>query len=153
MSVDTEFSYSQLRSVAARYAAGVDRRDKTLFLSAFADDAVMVVPPPSEGSTSLELRGHDEIGSVIELIARYPSTFHFVGQARYEFGITETTGEVYCIAHHLTSQRDRNLVMYIRYHDTYRREDPSKAWLIGRRSVQIDWTEIRSLMFAQEDRS
>lgn len=156
MSGDTEFTYSELRSLAARYAAGVDRRDKTLFLSAFADDAVMVVPPSSGGGTGLELNGHDEIARVIGLITRYPKTFHFVGQAHYEFGATENNGEVYCIAHHITPERDRDLVMYIRYHDIYRRERSSNAWVIGRRLVHVDWTEsteTRPLTSPKEEQS
>lgn len=152
MTADRESSYGELRSLAARYAAGVDRRDKTLFLSAFASDAMMVVPSSTEAS-GLELHGHDEIATVIELIARYPSTFHLVGQAHYEFGATQSIGEVYCIAHHVTARRDRNLVMYIRYHDTYRREASSKPWLIGRRVVQVDWTETRTLGSSKEKRS
>jgi hypothetical protein len=151
MSVDTELGHNELRLIAARYAAGVDRRDKTLFLSAFANDAVMMMPPSSDGGAHLALHGHHEIGSVIELIARYPSTFHFVGQACYEFGDTESNGEVYCIAHHITPERDRDLVMYIRYHDIYRREGSSKAWLIGRRLVHVDWTETRPLRFPKGD--
>lgn len=149
MSRDPESVYSALSSVAARYAAGVDRRDRALFLSAFADDAAMLIPSPSGDGTLVELRGHEEIGDVVQLIARYSRTFHFVGQARYDFGDTESTGEVYCIAYHMTPDQAANVVMYIRYQDIYRRAGAG-PWLIGRRQVQIDWTETRPLDWSKE---
>lgn len=149
MTVDPESTDSALRSVAARYASGVDRRDRELFLSAFTEDALLIAP--GRNDTPLELRGHGEIGTVIELISRYPRTFHFVGQARYEFGAAETAGEVYCIAHHISPEGDRDLVMFVRYHDSYRRAGAAKTWLIERRVVQVDWIETHPIAYPKED--
>ncbi|CAN5691099.1 hypothetical protein BH09ACT8_BH09ACT8_59460 [soil metagenome] len=142
MSAREGSDYDALRSVAARYAAGVDRRDRALFLSVFAEDAVMVVP--SGDGTSMQLHGHHEIGDVVKLISRFPRTFHLVGQSSYELGGTLSNGEVYCVAHHVTADADADLVMYVRYQDAYRR-DGAGLWLIARRHVQVDWTETRPL--------
>lgn len=124
-----------LRSLAARYARGVDRRDRDLFLSAFAPDAVLTVPRHV-------MRGHDEIAVVPEAIKRWETTFHFLGQSAYWPGPSAGTagGEVYCVAHHW-SERKGTWVMYIRYADSYVRDGSS--WLIASRRVITDHEESR----------
>ena len=126
-----------LQKLAVAYARGVDRRDRALFLSAFHHRATLTVP------SGEVLRGHDQIGDVTETISRYDRTFHFLGQSAYEppdEGLDPkgtASGEVYCIAHHWTHGRPA-WVMYIRYHDIYRRYDDS-GWLIAARRVVVDW--------------
>ena len=136
--------HEALRSLAARYAAGVDRRQRDLFLSAFRPDATLAVHRPQAGPDDKPrlMRGHAEIGRVVELIARYPATFHLLGQGRYQVRGDRATGEVYCVASHYVSsnQGDSNHVMYIRYEDEYRR-DHDGTWKIERRDVRPDWTE------------
>ena len=131
----------ELRQPAARYAAGVDRCDRALFLSAFHADATLTIPAregtPGPPST---LRGHGELARVVERIARYDRTFHFVGQALLE-PITDddARGEVYCTAHHwrATGDRTEDRVMYIRYADEYRR-GADGAWRIAERTLHVD---------------
>jgi hypothetical protein len=76
---------------------------------------------------------------------RYTRTFHFVGQSSYEIGDDEATGEVYCLAHHLTPDRNggTSYVMHMRYLDTYRR-DGGGSWKFADRTAYVDWTETRS---------
>jgi hypothetical protein len=140
--------HEALHAVAARYAAGVDRRELDLFLSAFRPDAVLAVHPPQAGPDDKPrlMRGHPEIGRVVELIARYPATFHLLGQGRYEVRGDRATGEVYCVASHYvpSDQGDSNRVMYIRYEDEYRR-DRGGPWQIQRRDVRPVWTETRKV--------
>lgn len=137
-----------LRGLAVRYARGVDRRDRGLFLSAFSPAARLEVSP------RVTMAGHDRIGMVIELIARYDRTFHVLGQSAYEAAADgadgsdgsdgsdesdgEATGEVYCVAHHFSPEGD-DLVMYIRYEDRYARRDG--GWLITTRQVIVDATQ------------
>jgi hypothetical protein len=129
---------AQLRRLAVSYARGVDRRDRALFLSAFAPDATLLVP------SGRVLRGHEEIGQVTEAIRRYDRTFHFLGQSAYEppdegLDLRGTArGEVYCIAHHWTEGRPK-WIMYIRYQDTYKQDD--YGWLISARHVVVDSEE------------
>lgn len=154
MTAEAPSTYQALRFIAARYASGVDQRDKALFLSAFAADAVLVLPQSvSGGEPGRKLHGHTEIGTIIESIARYPRTYHIIGQARYQLGSTECAGEVYCVAHHITPEQDRDLVMYVRYLDTYRYYKSSDSWLLGKRVVNVDWTQTPPTAKATEGQS
>jgi hypothetical protein len=136
--------HEALRSLAASYAAGVDRRELDLFLSAFHPGATLAVHRPAAGPDDEPrlMRGHAEIGRVVELIARYPATFHLLGQSRYQVDGDRASGEVYCVANHYipSDEGDRNHVMYIRYEDTYRR-DRGGPWKIERRDVRPVWTQ------------
>jgi plasmid stabilization system protein ParE len=89
---------------------------------------------------------HSEIGRVVELIARYPATFHLLGQGRYEVHGDRASGEVYCVANDYvpSDQGARNYVMYIRYEDEYRR-DRGGPWKIEHRDVHPDWIETRQV--------
>ena len=135
----------ELRSLAERYAQGVDRRDVETFVALFHDDAAIVIHDPSESTEPRELRGLERLAKVPEVIQRYPKTFHLLGQSTYDIGDGEATGEVYCIAHHLTPDvhGGTNYVMYIRYEDTYR-PDVDGVWKFAERRLRVDWTETRA---------
>jgi hypothetical protein len=134
-----------LRNLAERYAQGVDRRDRDLFLSAFHPDATLAVHHPSEKEEGINvMRGHEQIGRVPEFITVYPKTYHVLGQSTYAIAGDDASGETYCVAHHLTPDRHggTNYVMYIRYADTYRRV--ADEWRIATRQVNVDWTDQRA---------
>ena len=90
----------------------------------------------------------ERLARIPEVIQRYPKTFHMLGQSTYDIGDTEATGEVYCIAHHLTLDEPAgpgtgtDYVMFIRYEDTYR-PDGAGAWKFAQRRLRVDWTETR----------
>jgi ketosteroid isomerase-like protein len=136
-----------IRDLAYRYAAGVDRRDRTLFLSAFHPDATLtVVRIGPDGHEQDSVRtGHDELGTIPGIIARYDKTFHFVGNHRCVLDGDQATGEVYCTAHHLNPglHGGTDYTMLIRYQDTYRRGSDG-TWLIASRRVVVDWTEVQA---------
>src|SRR4051812_4992259 len=91
-----------LSALAEQYAAGVDRRAADAFLAVFLPDARLRVYNPSDsGQPTADLRGHDELRGILARIAVYTKTFHLLGNARYEIGEGQATGEVYCMAHHL----------------------------------------------------
>ena len=126
-----------LRNLAERYAQGVDRRDRDVYVSAFHPDATLEVHHPTESEEGINvMRGRDQIGRVPDFIKVYPKTFHLLGQSTYDLDGDRATGEVYCVAHHLTP------VMYIRYDDTYRCDDGE--WRIATRRVNDDWTDQRA---------
>ncbi|MHB1583808.1 MAG: nuclear transport factor 2 family protein [Acidimicrobiales bacterium] len=133
-----------LRELAVRYARAVDRRDVDTFLAVFEPDAVVVVRRPSPTDRPSEIRGHDRLARIPEVIARYARTFHFLGQSSYRDLGDEAEGEVYCIAHHLdvSAEAATDLVMFIRYEDRYARHRDG-TWRIRRREVLVDWTETR----------
>jgi len=134
-----------LRALGERYAAGVDRRDRELFLSAFHADGVLVLLDRADPTqVTATRRGHGELGVVTELIAHYDKTFHLIGNARFDVDGDRATGEVYCLAHHLTPDRHggTDYVMMIRYQDVYSRRDGH--WGIDERRLITDWTETRA---------
>jgi hypothetical protein len=149
--------HERVRALASFYAAGVDRCDLELFLSAFHTDATLSVfpltDPPSPFSV---MRGHEEIGRVIERIQRYEATFHFLGQNRIDIvGDDVARGELYCTAYHFrnTDSGVQNTILYIRYLDEYRR-GPGGEWRIAAREVHTDAREKRpAAAFAPRDRS
>lgn len=135
----------ELRTLAERYAQGVDRRDVDTFVALFHSDAVIVIHDPSETTEPREIRGLERLAKIPEFIQRYAKTFHLLGQSTYHIGDDEATGEVYCVAHHLTpdAHGGTNYVMYIRYEDTYR-PDADGAWKFAKRRLRVDWTETRA---------
>jgi hypothetical protein len=147
--VDPQWATDQLaiRALAFRYASGVDRRDRQIFLSAFRPTATLRVHRSGPNGEDLvsTYSGHQEIARIPELITRYARTFHFVGNHLCDVTGDEATGEVYCTARHLTldPQGNTDLVMFIRYQDVYRR-DPGGPWLIDGRDVFVDWSEVNS---------
>jgi hypothetical protein len=147
MTESTDHTREILRSLSARYAAGVDRRDLGLFLGVFHPDASLVTYPPSAAGASSghRMQGHDEIGQVIARIAVYRRTFHHIGQGLYDVGDATATGEVYCVAHHISSKGGpwQERTMYIRYEDEYR--GGGGDWKIASRAVRVDWTEDRTV--------
>ena len=135
----------ELKMLADQYARAVDRRDAPLLLDVFHADARLRVYNPAESEQPrTDLRGHDQLQRVTHSIASYAKTYHFVGNASYNVAGSEARGEVYCIAHHLTTgaAAATDYVMYIRYLDTYRRD--GDRWKILDRRVLVDWTESRS---------
>jgi hypothetical protein len=143
-----------LRALADDYASGCDRRDAALFASVFHEDAVLVVHATGDPEKAVvTMRGHDQLAWIPGMLEQYDQTFHFVGNTRYAIDATRATGEVYCLAHHLSREGDEgathdnpggtDLVMFIRYLDTYRRA--SGRWAIDERQVLVDWTERRAV--------
>lgn len=134
--------HAELRALAERYARGCDQGDGALYAGVFLPDAtVRVFRGDDEPST---MQGVDVLVTVPEKLGHYDKTFHFLGQSTYEVGDDEATGEVYCLAHHLTADRHggTNYVMHIRYQDTYR-TDGDGRWKIADRRVNVDWTDTR----------
>jgi ketosteroid isomerase-like protein len=132
-----------LRELSDRYASAVDRRDVGSFVELFTEDAELSVHDPAEAEAPSRVRrGPGELSEVPRLIARYPKTFHLVGNCLYEIDDDAATGEVYCVAHHLIDDPEAVTahVMVIRYLDNYRRGDDGR-WRIRHRRVLVDWTE------------
>ncbi|MGW2049893.1 nuclear transport factor 2 family protein [Streptomyces sp. NPDC001858] len=123
---------SELMAVCTANAAGTDRLDRELMLSAFHPDGRLVVP-----SMDFVAEGHEEVGKLIELQAQFDKTFHFIGNSRFDIAESgdAATGEIYVLAHHLKDGKVR--VSVIRYHDVYSRQNGK--WGLDERTVNIDW--------------
>jgi hypothetical protein len=135
----------ELRSLAENYAYGADRDDPEVFVSAFHPDATLTVFNNTDDPEPRSVReGHEALRDIPGMLTRYDKTFHFIGNHRYAVDGDQASGEVYCMAHHMTKDADgaTDFIMLIRYDDSYRR-DPGGAWRIAARVVRTQWTESR----------
>jgi hypothetical protein len=134
-------SNGDLDALSRRYAAAMDQRDRNALLSVFDADASMLVKRP--GREPGTMRGHAELGRLVEIIARWPRTVHVVTQGRYTIQGDVAHGEVRCTAHHFDSlDESRDHLMHIVYRDRYR-FDHHGGWHITHRTVAVEATEDR----------
>jgi ketosteroid isomerase-like protein len=135
-----------IRELIEAYAHCADRRDARGQMSLFTADAHFVVymdaknPKPSQ-----ELQSREALAPVFADLNQYAVTMHFVGQSTiFKLNDDSATGEVYCIAHHLTldGEKRRLMVAYLRYLDTFAKIDG--AWLFAERLLYVDWLEERA---------
>jgi ketosteroid isomerase-like protein len=136
-----------IRELVDAYAHCADRRDVEGQMSLFTPDTHFVVymnakdPRPSQ-----ELHSRDALAPVFAELNRYEATTHFVGQSTI-FTLSEdhTTGETYCLAHHVTVDGEKRQLMVasLRYLDTFAKIDG--AWLFAERLLYVDWLEQRAL--------
>jgi hypothetical protein len=132
-----------LRALVDRYAQAVDARDGDAFAGLFTPDGVLAVYEGDRAEPVVEYRGHDALRDVMALLRTFSSTFHLMANHLCQTTGEEATGEVYCMAHHLTEDAGgaTDLVMYIRYRDAYART--AAGWRFARRDVLRQWTEER----------
>lgn len=130
-----------LRALVDSYAQTVDAREADRFAGLFAADGELVVFEPEEDEPSISWRGPDELREVMRLLSSYSTTFHLMANHTCEVDGDSATGEVYCLAHHLTEEGSEadNTLMVIRYRDRYTKVDG--AWRFKRRDVLRQWTE------------
>jgi ketosteroid isomerase-like protein len=135
----------ELSDLSYTYARSIDRTEADAFVSVFHPDARLTVFTDGTGDTVRNnYAGLDELRTIPHALTRFDRTYHFVGNRLYEIDGDDARGEVYCIAHHLSSDSSgsNNYVMLIRYLDQYRR-DAVGGWKINHRIVRPDWTENR----------
>jgi hypothetical protein len=144
MSAEDELA---LRRLAALYAQAADRGQPETFAGVFLPGArLRVYRVPNLEKPMTDLTGREALARVPgRLTERYTRTFHLLGQSTYDIGDGEATGEVYCLAHHLTANEHggTSYVMHMRYMDTYRRDEHGE-WRIAERTAHVDWTETRA---------
>jgi hypothetical protein len=136
-----------IRELVEAYAHCADRRDAKGQMSLFTADTHFVVymnakdPKPSQ-----ELNSREALAPVFADLNKYAATMHFVGQSTIRTLTPDKgTGEVYCLAHHLTVDGGKRSLMVaaLRYHDTFVKQDGS--WLFSERLLFVDWIEERIL--------
>ena len=136
-----------IRELVEAYAHCADRRDAKGQMALFTVDTHFVVymdakdPKPSQ-----ELHSRESLAPVFADLDRYAATIHFLGQSTIlSLSGDRATGEVYCIAHHLTVDGSKRSLMIaaLRYTDAYVKQDD--AWLYAERLLYVDWIEQRAL--------
>ena len=136
-----------IRELVEAYAHCADRRDAQGQMSLFTKDTHFVVymnakdPKPSQ-----ELHSREALAPVFADLNKYAATMHFVGQSTIlTLTADRGTGEVYCLAHHLTIEAEKRQLMVaaLRYYDTFVKVEG--AWLFAERLLYVDWIEERAL--------
>lgn len=133
-----------LRALVDEYAVAVDARDADRFAALFAPEATLAVYEPGEADPSIAWTGPDELRAVMKLLASYSTTFHLMANHTCQVDGDLGSGEVYCLAHHLTEEGagGQNTLMVIRYQDRYERLEA--GWRFAQRDVLRQWTEYHS---------
>jgi len=149
-----------LSDLVDRYAAHVDDRDFDSLGALFTDDAVLRQPrPPRRMEPTDDVRGRESIVANFARLRDLRATQHaVVGRAFAAASgtapdaaspagsaVTEATGRIACIAHHVSGADDRPVdhAWHLTYRDLYRRN--GDAWLIAERTLQLHWIETRSV--------
>ncbi|MBF6435277.1 nuclear transport factor 2 family protein [Nocardia cyriacigeorgica] len=140
---------AELSDLVHRYASCADRRELGELAHLFTEDAVLAVPdPPRTMRPTHEARGRAAIIETCRTLERTHATLHaIVGNVFDMAAAPDTaTGDVACIAHHLTGKPGNavDVVWHLRYRDRYRRVDG--RWLIARRVLHLGWTERRPVL-------
>jgi hypothetical protein len=136
----------ELRALSTEYATAADERDGERFAGLFVEGGELVVPNlPDDPRPVLIRSGHQALRRVPEMLRRYDRTFHLVSNHRYHLEDETASGEVQCVAHHVTAG-DRpadgegtDTLWFIRYRDDYRRT--GSGWRFVRRELHLQWIE------------
>src|ERR1700755_1779862 len=136
-----------IRELVEAYAHCADRRDAKGQMSLFTTDTHFVVYMNAKDPTpSMDLRSREALAPVFADLNKYDATTHFVGQTTI-VSLTdhEATGEVYCLAHHVTvdGAKRRLMIASLRYLDTFAKIDG--RWLFSERLLYVDWVDERPL--------
>jgi hypothetical protein len=93
-----------IRELVEAYAHCADRRDAKGQMALFtADTHFVVYMNAKDPNPSQELHSREQLAPVFADLNKYAATMHFVGQSTIlSLTADRGTGEVYCLAHHLT---------------------------------------------------
>jgi hypothetical protein len=153
--VDRRLDEEALRALSTAYAAAVDTCDGAMLASLFVPEGELVVPNyPDDLRPTIIRKGHEALRRLPDGLRRYHRTFHQVSNHVYAIEGDRATGEVQCVAHHVTGAGGRDedgragdgragtdSVWFIRYGDEYRRT--GAGWRIERRQLHLQWVEER----------
>ncbi len=128
-----------IRTLLARYAHAVDRRDLDGVAACFTADAAY---KGSLGTGSIGLA----LAALRERMAQYASTMHFIGNQLVDVKGDRATSETYAIAYHQVRRDEgrRNMAVAVRYLDDLVRT--SAGWRIARREVKLEWQRFDELV-------
>ena len=125
-----------IAEVVLRYCRGVDRMDRELVRSCYHPDARDV-----HGSFQGDRDAY--LDWVFDLLSRYDSTMHFVGNQLVEPRGDVARCESYGIAFHRgdLARPDKNLVTGFRFVDRFERRD-DRVWRIAQRVATTEWARV-----------
>jgi len=136
-----------IRELVEAYAHCADRRDAKGQMALFTEDTHFVVyMDAKDPARSQNFHSREALAPVFAELNKYDATTHFVGQSTiFELTGNQSTGEAYCLAHHVSVDggKRRLMIASLRYLDTFVKMDG--AWLFSERRLCVDWLEERSL--------
>lgn len=134
---------AELRALSATYARGLDRQDRDLVRSVFADDATT-----HYGA----FRGNpDEMADMaMRALSAYRATQHLLGQINLTVEEDAASGEVYFQAFHQHATEGFDRFICGRYIDRYVRRDG--RWWMAHRTEVVDWTRTEPTADAYFDK-
>jgi hypothetical protein len=124
-----------ISSVLHRYCRGIDRLDLESVRDCYWPDAT-----DSHGGFA---GTRDEfVAWVTELLARFASTMHFVGNVSIEVAGDAAVAETYAIAFHRSRdpRPSLNLLVGVRYVDRFERR--GGEWRIAKRVCVTEWSRV-----------
>jgi hypothetical protein len=135
-----------IRELIDTYAHCADRRDAAGQMALFNEDTRFLVFMESrnpEPSQAIHVR--ENLAAVFENLKTYVVTTHFNGQSTTVLNGDEATGEIYCLAHHISVANGKRSLMLasIRCLDTFTKL--GRRWLFSERRPMVDWIENRVL--------
>lgn len=136
-----------LSELVHRYAGYVDARRLDDVAELFTADAELVLPdPPDHLEPRVGHHGHSGVRQAMSALSALTRTHHGIVGEIYTASETGevATGDITGVAHHWTGSADQftDHVWYLRYRDTYRRDE--QGWRIAARSLSIDAIETRT---------
>ncbi len=136
----------KIKEAIDSYSHNADRRNAKEQTAVFTQDAIIEVyqGDPEKSKPVQTLHGRAEIEKGFrEGLKPYDVTMHFNGQSVLHIDGDRATGETYCLAHHLWTEKGHRmlLIMGIRYKDTFERQ--GENWLFSKRQLIIEWTDKR----------
>ncbi|SFI94949.1 SnoaL-like domain-containing protein [Bradyrhizobium sp. Gha] len=139
---------AEIKNLSHRYALALDRSDFDEWRQLFTQDSVW------QTAGRPAFTGLDEIMDVPRrLHSTFRNTFHAVLTQVIQFGASETTGVVYCAAHHLfdydfvSPGRDPVGMSYqflMRYEDVYSKDD--RRWKFAARKLIMVTRQIEQIV-------
>ncbi|HEU5033213.1 MAG TPA: nuclear transport factor 2 family protein [Mycobacteriales bacterium] len=135
---------AELRELAERYAAAVDRADAAAVAQLFTPDGelVLFMQPGAAEPTGIR-RGRAEIETALGALSSYRATHHTISSHVVTSVDGDTaTAETRCAAHHVETEGDgwRDRVLYATYTDTCRRTEA--GWQFVRRQLRVQWVSL-----------
>jgi len=126
---DTITDRQQFRQLAELYAQAVDSNRPEVLDAIMSVDAVIEGP----GFIPAMLKKH------------YRRTRHEIHNQTTTIDGEQASGETYSTASHLLrDEKDQVLVWHVRYLDVFCRRNGQ--WIFLSRKLEIDWTEVRSIV-------
>ena len=136
-----------IRELVEAYAHCADRREAIGQMALFTEDTHFVVfMNAKDPKPSMDLHSREALAPVFADLNKYDTTTHFVGQSTiFTLTADRSTGEAYCLAHHVTvdGAKRRLMVASLRYLDTFVKIEG--AWLFAERLLYVDWVDERAL--------